>query len=630
MTSAPHKFVVVDQSICELGGHHYEYAVRVLAAAREDGFDARLVTNRRLSLSLRPDFPVLPIYRFGVWDRPLRIGGLVIRSFPPPGWIRIIRRLAFAAQQGVAWLASRSRIAPRTVDRQSGRPASTRELLRPLTTALQSVGGGARFFGLNPTKILQFERDTLQMIAAIDLHAGDVVFLPTLSETELLGLGRAISHCVPGDGIGWHVLFRRPPAPARPPYADATDKMLAQLKKCFAAFDEATRGRRIRFYTDTELLTRQYNQLGVARFDTLPIPVPESFTQRSDRLRAIDRVPTILYAGDARVEKGFQLLPALVADLYRAPTAEGPPRFIIQSNFSVPGGEPTAVQARRELQSFADNGVRLIDRPLPPDAYCAIFQASDISLIPYDPLEYRARSSGVFAESVAAGLATVVPAGTWMAAQLDAPIADYHRSLLAGSPQVETCGSAELGCASDGGLESFEVPAVGGADHLIVTVRGSTSDDESPPLVLLEWLDSGRAFVHCDRAAGALVEPGHWTCMFRLRPQPLRGQLTVVPQDRASSARFRVERIALVTAGRQLPLSAAGVVYVDDFALSDAVREILHHMAHYLRTAAVFQTRWTEQHTPRQLERELAVQHVAQGQIGDVPTKVNRSERPVR
>src|SRR5271165_4659230 len=257
MTSAQRKFVLVDQSICELGGHHYEYAVRVLAAAREDGFDARLVTNRRLSPSLNPDFPVLPVYRFGIWDRPLRVGGLVIRSFPPPGWIRIIRRLAFAAPQSLAWLASRSRIAPKTVDRQPAGPASTRELLRPLTTALQSVGRGARFFGLNPTKILQFERDTLQMIAALDLHASDVVFLPTLSETELLGLGRAIGNCVPGDGIGWHVLFRRPPAPARPSYASTTDARLTQLKKCFTAFDEATRGHRIRFYTDTELLTRQ-------------------------------------------------------------------------------------------------------------------------------------------------------------------------------------------------------------------------------------------------------------------------------------------------------------------------------------------------------------------------------------
>ena len=590
MTPAPRKFVLVDQSIVELGGHHYEYALRVLQAAREDGFDAQLVTNRHLSTSLSPGFPVLPIYRFGVWDRPLRLGGLVIRSFPPPSWIRIIRRAAFAARQAVAWLASRSRIAPSAVDRQPSGPASTRELLRPFTTVLQSVGSGARFFGLNPTKILQFERDTLQMIAALDLHASDVVFLPTLSETELLGLGRAISNCVPGNGIGWHVLFRRPPAPARPPYADATDKMLAQLKKCFAAFDEATRGHRIRFYTDTELLTRQYNQLGVARFDTLPIPVPESFNQRSDRLRSIDQVPTILYAGDARVEKGFQLLPALVADLYQAPTPGGPPRFIIQSNFSVPGGEPAAAQARRELQSFADNGVRLIDRPLLPDAYCAIFQASDISLIPYDRLEYRARSSGVFAESVAAGLATVVPAGTWMAAQLDAPIAGYHRSLLAGSLRMQTYAGADLCSDSGSGLESFDVPAVSGADHLIIAVRASTSDPESLPLVLLEWLDSNRAFVHCDRAVGVRDESGQWTCMFRLRPQ-LRAQLTVVPHDRALSTRFRVERIDLVSAGRELPLSAAGVIYVDDIALSDAVREVLHHLAHYVRTAAVFQVR---------------------------------------
>ena len=94
MTHSKRKFVVVDQSISELGGHHYEYAVRVLAAAREDGLDARLVTNKRLSASLAPDFPVLPIYEFGYWDRPLRLGPWVIRSFPPPGSIKAVRRAA--------------------------------------------------------------------------------------------------------------------------------------------------------------------------------------------------------------------------------------------------------------------------------------------------------------------------------------------------------------------------------------------------------------------------------------------------------------------------------------------------------------------------------------------------------
>jgi hypothetical protein len=621
MTHSKRKFVLVDQSISELGGHHYEYAVRVLAAAREDGLEARLVTNKRLSPSLAPDFPVLPIYEFGYWDRPLRLGPWVIRSFPPPGSIKAVRRATYAAYLGIATIAHR--LSGRTsaerrrsegldleVNRQepfSGQRASVREFVRPLVTALRSAAGGSQFFGLNAAKIRQFERDTLDMIAALELRADDIVFVPTLSEAELLGLGRAIASCRPDDRIGWHLLFRRPPVPARAAYARSADAKRVQVRKCLATFAQATAGHRVRFYTDTEALTRQYNDLGVVRFDTLPIPVPSSFGHSRNPERAI-AVPTILFAGDARVEKGFQLLPILVEQLKRESPAGASPRFIIQSNFSVPGGEPVAARARRELRSHANNGVRLIDEPLQPDAYCAIFHASDISLIPYDPLEYRARSSGVFAESVAAGLATIVPSGTWMAAQLGPRIAAYHHSLLCGSRHLDTSLGASVEMRDGSQAGSLDVPTSDGADHLIVAMRATHIDDEIEPLVSLEWLQPNRMLAHRDRGVAARSDSGHWTCMFRLRTSPLRARLVVTSRAPRSSIGLRIEHFAFISAGHPLPLSAAGIVYQDEACLPDAVREVLCHRSHYIRTAAVFGSEWIGRHTPEQLERELARQ----------------------
>jgi hypothetical protein len=621
MTHSKRKFVLVDQSISELGGHHYEYAVRVLTAAREDGLDARLVTNKRLSPSLAPDFPVLPIYEFGYWDRPLRLGPWVIRSFPPPGSIKAVRRAAYAAYLGIATIGQRLSGRASTERRRSngldlevnrrepfsGQRASVREFVRPLVTALRSAAGGAQFFGLNAAKIRQFERDTLDMIAALGLRADDIVFVPTLSEAELLGLGRAIASCRPDDRIGWHLLFRRPPVPARAAYARSADARRAQVRKCLATFAQATVGHRVRFHTDTEALTQQYNDLGVVRFDTLPIPVPSSFGHSRDPERA-SAVPTILFAGDARVEKGFQLLPILVEQLKRESPAGLSPRFIIQSNFSVPGGEPVAARARRELRSHAKNGVRLIDEPLQPDAYCAIFHASDISLIPYDPLEYRTRSSGVFAESVAAGLVTIVPSGTWMAAQLGPRIAAYHHSLLCGSRHLETSPGASIEMRDGSHAGSLDVPASDGADHLIVAMRAAHINDEMEPLVSLEWLQPNRMLAHRDRGVAARSDSGHWTCMFRLRTSPLRARLVVTSRAPRSSIGLRIEHFAFISAGHPLPLSAAGIVYQDEACFPAAVREVLCHRSHYIRTAAVFSSEWTGRHTPEQLEQELARQ----------------------
>jgi len=41
------KFILIDQSISSVAGHHYEYAVHVLEAAQRAGFEPYLATNRR-------------------------------------------------------------------------------------------------------------------------------------------------------------------------------------------------------------------------------------------------------------------------------------------------------------------------------------------------------------------------------------------------------------------------------------------------------------------------------------------------------------------------------------------------------------------------------------------------------
>ncbi|MFQ5412007.1 MAG: hypothetical protein ACE5EC_06905, partial [Phycisphaerae bacterium] len=40
------RFILIDHSIKGFGGHHYEYAVHVLQAARDLGFEPVLVVNR--------------------------------------------------------------------------------------------------------------------------------------------------------------------------------------------------------------------------------------------------------------------------------------------------------------------------------------------------------------------------------------------------------------------------------------------------------------------------------------------------------------------------------------------------------------------------------------------------------
>ena len=104
-------------------------------------------------------------------------------------------------------------------------------------------------------------------------------------------------------------------------------------------------------------------------------------------------------------------------------------RFALQSNYNVPGGEPAAVVSRGQLEGYPADKVRLLVQPMSSDEYRDFVLGGHIALIPYDRDNYYARSSGTFAEVMAAGIPVAVPAGTWMAGQLAARIYQYHRGL---------------------------------------------------------------------------------------------------------------------------------------------------------------------------------------------------------
>src|SRR5207249_2422257 len=73
--------------------------------------------------------------------------------------------------------------------------------------------------------------------------------------------------------------------------------------------------------------------------------------------------------------------------------------------------------------------VELITEPLSSKEYWDLLSSGDIVLLPYDRDSYYARSSGILAESLAAGIPSLVPAGTWMAKQFVGEIYRHQLSL---------------------------------------------------------------------------------------------------------------------------------------------------------------------------------------------------------
>lgn len=59
-----------------------------------------------------------------------------------------------------------------------------------------------------------------------------------------------------------------------------------------------------------------------------------------------------------------------------------------------------------------------LKKHLSRDEYIKCLETCDLVLLPYDPISYRARTSGIFVEAIFAGKIPVVKAGSWLAREL--------------------------------------------------------------------------------------------------------------------------------------------------------------------------------------------------------------------
>jgi glycosyltransferase involved in cell wall biosynthesis len=160
-------------------------------------------------------------------------------------------------------------------------------------------------------------------------------------------------------------------------------------------------GDRLFFTTENEFIARIYREQYGLKTRILPVPL------------ALVRSPPVLgkavrlgFFGYSKSEKGFHLLPEAVD---RCRDAGLNVEFHIQVQHS--HWEKTTIAAEQKLRAMPN--VTLIDGTLSSDDYLAATDKVDVILLPYDPVAFGMRGSGIFTESVAAGRPIVASAGTF-------------------------------------------------------------------------------------------------------------------------------------------------------------------------------------------------------------------------
>ena len=220
----------------------------------------------------------------------------------------------------------------------------------------------------------------------------DFVLLHSVSAANLAGLLAPLAPRV-------LVILRR--TPAEMDTDDAGPEPVVPLLQRLCG----TPGLRLSLFADTVQLVDAFVQGTGLPVRSAPLPVVVTERARP----ASSGLPHVVFAGGARMEKGYAALPAAIA------AVRGRARFTVQSGPVDWASDPLVQQAHRRLRRLRDDHVTLLETALCPRAYRGLIASADLLLLPYDGTAYQLRSSGILAEALALGIPAVVPSNCWMA-----------------------------------------------------------------------------------------------------------------------------------------------------------------------------------------------------------------------
>jgi hypothetical protein len=656
--------ILVDPSIKGPGGHHFEYAARIVDAAKKQNIKIFVFANRNINPTDLPceykpafsaDFWQNYNYYYSEYRKSVSKSSLVFRFYSAArGWItkvgsRLARWVLFSdagytlvrvREEGVVYLLFRGGAADRIagsrvsilglflgllgypiyalslVLRKSGFLRKSKNGLRLMIffgAAAFSAAGLRRVLGLNSgDPAVRFANEFSNAFRRIKFGSTRVVvFVPNATAAEIVGYRYLCEHgqCSNTD---WAFLYRREIFRGLPSEFPAQSERARAVRVEIGSLVCGGVVRRARFYTDTKQLTDQYNFLGVAPFETMPVPVAYDQINSLDSLGET-AVVNITYLGDARDEKGFDLLPTVV-EYYVASNALPPRslngkwrqcRFSFQSNFNVPGGEPKSRVAKQILAGYPDL-VNLMEGPFSSPDYSRLLLQSDIVVVPYDADSYGARSSGVFYEAVAAGKPVVVPAKTSMAFLAESVRLERLQQALVFGVKIDTSSSLEFDLEG----EIFRIPNQ--ATHVAIDVT-TTDGLENWMTFATVQIDESEKSERLEKSMFPVVNQIS-SCLVRLLPSSRKIWAKVGLTAADTQVRIKEVKLTFYRADRNLSQFSGVGVFFDRLDFSTVVFEMVATIEWQRQGVELLKTRIAKHYSPETLV-DLLLEERAAGSI---------------
>ena len=167
-------------------------------------------------------------------------------------------------------------------------------------------------------------------------------------------------------------------------------------------------GAKVHFFCGGRQLAVEFSTLFGTKIESHPLPLCE---QRQTRRSSTGRRSCLLFAGDAKEDKGFLLVPGLAE---RLSTSHRNWDYVIHANPTMAFGEVLEAFNRTVRIAEERPNVKLASGRLDRKEYLALLELTDGMILTYDPVIYAHKSSGVLWEAVSLEIPMLLAAGTWL------------------------------------------------------------------------------------------------------------------------------------------------------------------------------------------------------------------------
>ncbi|YAI81933.1 MAG: glycosyltransferase [cyanobacterium endosymbiont of Rhopalodia sterrenbergii] len=455
------KFFIIDHSLSNLQGHHYECSISIAEAAARQGYQPIIVANHSFPKELyHPSIKILSVFEVDWFNNPVKLQKFqgwklylqkFLKKFNDKPLEAFYQKIESTLKFHLTYwnlTQPKLRLFLEKVQGSTSRLWDSInkdiKLLQsiPLSNSLWGIGkliwGSSKFIiNLISTKInrklitlltykhASFQESLSKTLQALNVTPEDHVFIHTIGIEQVEELYFLLIKENFSGLPQFHILLRR----------DIEDPLVIYskgmgIKKLLQKFfNSKLWPEKIQFYADTEDLVQRYNDLSNVIIYQVPIPFRQEKLKNFIKDKSLFKPINIVYLGDARPEKGYHHLPEIVNVLWADYIKPGKLKFIIQSNFNIEGESEDIRTAKLQLERYPNQKVSLIQEAMSPDDYYQLLGEADLLILPYNAESYRVRSSGVLTEALAAGKPVVVPNNSWLAKQVDLSRAGIYKSL---------------------------------------------------------------------------------------------------------------------------------------------------------------------------------------------------------